>query len=87
MSYFRKSFAIIFIIISKVFLLFSASLSKISPEKNDRQDIVKRIILTIRVGKRGTKPVSKYVSNTGRNIIIDTIKRINDAMPKNFNGR
>ena len=42
--------------------------------------------LTINVGKLGTKPVSRYVSKTGRNNKAEIAASINEAQPKKPNG-
>lgn len=57
----------IFMLSSKLFLVFWALISSISPHVNDKSDITKSIVLTISVGILGTNPVCKYSQNTGAN--------------------
>ena len=61
--------------------------SKISPHTNDRIEESIIMLLTIRVGNRGTKPVARYVSMMGKNKITEQIKKNPAINPKNFIGQ
>ena len=67
---------------SKVFLLLFACVSKIRPHTKDKKEANIITTLTIKVGKRGTRPVFKNSRKTGINRTIEITPRtwINPAM-------
>ena len=68
------------------FLLFFAWVSKIRPQENANMAANIENPLTIKVGKRGTKPVCMYSTNTGTKRIIENSANNKATMPKNLNG-